>query len=81
VLDGLAMTQELARQQRAIPIILMSAAPAGRQVAEAIGAAGYLAKPFDVDALLELVAEVCPVARQAEDPDCPDGPDTPPATA
>lgn len=38
-----------------IPVILLSAHPTAAQTAKNCGATGFLAKPFDVDELLELV--------------------------
>jgi CheY-like chemotaxis protein len=57
VMDGVAFSHAL-RQRPAvkdIPIVVISA-DGNPQRAAAVGAAGYLAKPFDIDALLAQVA-------------------------
>ncbi|WP_412468576.1 response regulator [Pedobacter sp. KLB.chiD] len=41
-----------------IPVLIMSAAQDGREVAMQAGADGYIAKPFDVDQLLKRVQEM-----------------------
>jgi CheY-like chemotaxis protein len=59
VMDGLAFAQAL-RQRRVddrIPIVVISA-DGNPQKAAAVGAQGYLAKPFDIDALLAQVAQM-----------------------
>lgn len=57
VMDGLAFAQALRTRQRdaAIPIVVISA-DGNPQRAAAVGARGFLAKPFDIDALLAQVA-------------------------
>jgi CheY-like chemotaxis protein len=55
VMDGWEFAQALSPQQRTIPLIVMTAAYDARKWAFEIGAANYLAKPFD---LLELLAVV-----------------------
>lgn len=40
-----------------IPVILLSAHPTASLTAKQAGAAGFLAKPFDVDELLEMVGK------------------------
>ncbi len=57
VMDGLSFAQAL-RQRRdspRIPIVVISA-DGNPQRAAAVGAQGYLAKPFDIDALLSHVS-------------------------
>jgi two-component system, chemotaxis family, chemotaxis protein CheY len=63
VLDGPGLARELAARGLAVPLVVVSGAWDGARAAAAIGAAGYLAKPFDLDALLALVARLCPAAR------------------
>ena len=46
----------------ASPILALSAAPDVGTFAEEIGAAGWIAKPFDVVDVLEKVARLCPPA-------------------
>jgi CheY-like chemotaxis protein len=55
VMDGWQFARELRALGRAIPIIVMTAAQDARQWAREIGAAGCVAKPFD---MLELLAVV-----------------------
>ena len=56
VMDGLAFAQVLrSREDGAIPIVVISA-DGNPQKAAAVGARGFLAKPFDIDALLAQVA-------------------------
>lgn len=66
VMDGLAFAQALRarRTDARIPIVVISA-DGNPQKAAAVGAAGYLAKPFDIDALLAQVA-VMTAATAAE---------------
>lgn len=60
VMDGLAFAQAL-RQRRngaaRIPIVVISA-DGNPQKAASVGAQGYLAKPFDIDALLAQVTDM-----------------------
>jgi CheY-like chemotaxis protein len=57
VMDGLTFAQHLRERPlgRTIPIVVISA-EGNPQRAAAVGAQGYLAKPFDIDALLAQVA-------------------------
>lgn len=57
VMDGVAFSHALRQRplERDIPIVVISA-DGNPQRAAAVGAAGYLAKPFDIDALLSQVA-------------------------
>jgi two-component system, chemotaxis family, chemotaxis protein CheY len=63
VMDGLAFAQALHGRDSAasIPIVVISA-DGDPQKAAALGARGFLAKPFDIDALL---AEVASFAQSA----------------
>jgi DNA-binding NtrC family response regulator len=58
LLDGWQFASELEQRGAAIPIIVMTAAQNARRWAEEIGAAGYIAKPFGIDELLETVRSV-----------------------
>ncbi|MDQ1142902.1 response regulator [Pedobacter agri] len=40
-----------------IPILIMSAAQDGHQIAQEVGANGFISKPFDIDQLIERVQE------------------------
>jgi two-component system, chemotaxis family, chemotaxis protein CheY len=59
VMDGLAFAHALRQRDSAhrIPIVVISA-DGNPQKAAAIGAQGYLAKPFDIDALLAHVSSM-----------------------
>ena len=60
VMDGLAFAQALHRREdHEIPIVVISA-DGDPQKAAALGARGFLAKPFDIDALLAEVASLAP---------------------
>jgi CheY-like chemotaxis protein len=66
VMDGVAFAQALRQRPllRDIPIVVISA-DGNPQRAAAVGAAGYLAKPFDIDALL---AQVAGITQSAGEP-------------
>jgi DNA-binding response OmpR family regulator len=57
-LDGRQIARRLKGQEatRRIPILMLSAHPTAEQEALAVGADGFLAKPFDLDVLLATVA-------------------------
>lgn len=55
VLDGWGFARHIDQRGLKLPILVMTAAQDARRWAQEIGAAGYLAKPFD---LLELVEAV-----------------------
>jgi CheY-like chemotaxis protein len=59
VMDGLAFAQALRERpgKEGIPIVVISA-DGNPQRAASVAAAGYLAKPFDIDALLSQVAQM-----------------------
>jgi two-component system, chemotaxis family, chemotaxis protein CheY len=63
VMDGLAFATALRKQPlaRSVPIVVISA-DGNPQRAAALGAAGFLAKPFDIDALLSRVSDVAGAA-------------------
>jgi len=58
VLDGWDFARALHERGLALPVIVMTAAQDARRWAQEIGAAGYLAKPFDLLDLLDTVARV-----------------------
>ncbi len=63
VMDGVAFAQALrTRPAPAPPPILVISADGNPQRAAAVGAQGYLAKPFDIDALLAHVAAMTSIA-------------------
>lgn len=64
VMDGVAFARALRAQytEDEIPIVVISA-DGNPQRAAAVGARGFLAKPFDIDALLDEVASVTAFAH------------------
>lgn len=58
--DGRTICKKLKSQKktRRIPIILISAHPNAQAMSEEAGADGFLAKPFDIDALLDQIKEL-----------------------
>jgi len=56
--DGRAIAKQLKSQEdtRHIPILVISAHPSAEQTAREAGAEDFLAKPFDIDALLTKIA-------------------------
>ena len=64
VMDGWQLAKTLDDRQRAIPLVVMTAAQDAGQWALEIGAASFLAKPFDLDELLEAVARQLGGANQ-----------------
>ena len=59
VLDGWGFVRALQESGRMLPVLVMTAAQDTRRWAEEIGAAGYLAKPFDLNDLLSAVETLC----------------------
>ena len=57
--DGRLICRKLKGQEdtRHIPILMISAHPTAKRSVQAVGADGFLAKPFDIDELLAKVAE------------------------
>ena len=60
VLDGWGFARALATRGEALPIVVMTAAQDARRWADEIGAAGYLAKPFELPDLLDVVERLGP---------------------
>jgi DNA-binding response OmpR family regulator len=60
VMDGIAFREEQLKNPAwvGVPVIVLSADRTSRDKAAAMGAQGYLQKPFDIHELLELVREV-----------------------
>lgn len=56
--NGEAVLRRLQRAAAAPPTIVISARADGKELARALGAVGFLAKPFDVDLLERTVARV-----------------------
>jgi len=57
LMDGWAVARALREAGSKVPIVVMTAAENAKRWAEEIDAAGHLAKPFDLDELLECVAK------------------------
>jgi DNA-binding response OmpR family regulator len=55
VLDGWGFAARLHERRATYPIVVMTAAESARRWADEIGATGYIAKPFDVNELLQLI--------------------------
>ena len=55
VVDGWQFARTLSERGIALPIVVMTAAQDARRWAQEIGAAGYLAKPFELSDLIETV--------------------------
>ena len=55
VLDGWGFAREFRASGKRSPIVVMTAAENARRWADEIGAEGYLAKPFEIDALIAAV--------------------------
>ena len=55
VLDGWGFARAFRASGNRCPIVVMTAAENARRWAEEIGAEGYLAKPFEIDALIAAV--------------------------
>lgn len=55
VLDGWGFAARFRERQLTFPIVVMTAAESARRWAQEIGATGYIAKPFDVDELLQTI--------------------------
>ena len=55
VMDGWAVARALREQGIKVPIVVMTAAESAKRWADEVGAEGYLAKPFGLDALLDTV--------------------------
>jgi len=60
VLNGWEVARTLRERGVTVPIVVMTAAQDARLWSEQIGAAGYLAKPFDLDDLLATIARFFP---------------------
>ena len=55
VLDGWGFAARFRERRLTYPIVVMTAAESARRWAEEIGATGYIAKPFDVNELLQAI--------------------------
>ncbi|MEJ7653333.1 MAG: response regulator [Chloroflexia bacterium] len=61
IMDGWQFASNLRdKYNRRIPVVVMTAAPDAKQRAFEVGAEGYIAKPFDIDQLIELVRRYVP---------------------
>jgi CheY-like chemotaxis protein len=55
IMDGWAVARALRSQGLSVPIVVMTAAESAKRWADEVGADGYLAKPFGLDELLNVV--------------------------
>jgi len=60
ILNGWEVARTLRERGIMVPIVVMTAAQDARLWSEQIGAAGYLAKPFDLDDLLAMIERFFP---------------------
>ena len=60
VLDGWAFARAVHDQGLPIPILAMTAAGNAADIAQGIGAAGWLGKPFSIKTLISEVQRLCP---------------------
>ena len=72
-MDGPQFAEALRVHTASIPIVVMTAARDARQWAEAISAAGYIPKPFDIDWVIDTVTGVIGEPDGAGDPGEMDG--------
>ena len=61
-MDGRRFREEQLRRDRAsrVPLVVVSARHDCAQIAETLGAAECVPKPFEVDKLLDIVQRICP---------------------
>lgn len=64
VMDGWTFAKTLRDRGAAVPVVVMTAAEDARRWAAEIGAEGYLAKPFDLDHLIDAVRKHAGGARR-----------------
>lgn len=62
VMDGWGFARALDERQIQVPILVMTAARSAQEWSEEIGAAGFVAKPFDIGDLLDAVAQLRPTS-------------------
>lgn len=55
VMDGWSFARTLRERRLDVPVVVMTAAENARRWADEIGADGYLAKPFDIEEVLDTV--------------------------
>ena len=55
VLDGWGFAERYRARALGCPIVVMTAAESAKRWADEIGATGYIAKPFDVNELLQMI--------------------------
>ena len=63
ILDGWGFARALKERNITLPILVMTAAQDSENWAREVGAAGYLAKPFDLTELLEAVESLYGLAE------------------
>lgn len=65
---GLAMIQQIRSRRSTTRILAMSGSPAALKMTQDHGVDAILAKPFDVDELLEFVTGLCPATGKKPQP-------------
>lgn len=63
VMNGWELQRQLKEQGYNIPIVFMTAGYSAKAEAEQHGAAGYLAKPFEVEDLIDIVSKFAGIDR------------------
>jgi CheY-like chemotaxis protein len=85
VMSGREFADEYRRRQRSVaPIVVVTAADDAQRRAAEVGASGWIAKPFDPDALVESVTRFVrplPAPLDRDDPTREAGRTTPPTNA
>ena len=58
--SGFEICERMKQKENEVPILILTAidSPESRQLANRVGADGYLVKPFDTEELLELIKEI-----------------------
>jgi two-component system response regulator MprA len=64
-IDGVTVARQLAKSGSAPPVIVVSADRGVAERARAMGAAGFLTKPFDLGALVDLIEKVAQATSPA----------------
>ncbi|HLZ07234.1 MAG TPA: response regulator [Chloroflexota bacterium] len=66
--SGIAMIKEIRSRRSTTAILALSGSPAGLTMAQEQGVDGFLAKPFDLDDLVEVVTRLCPAKGKRRQP-------------
>ena len=63
VMDGWGFARALDERGIRLPVVVMTAARDARQWSREIGASGWVAKPFDIDDLLQVIEDTLKAER------------------